>query len=290
MAVPDTMSDPMTLFGGSVGHIVWQAFLRADKDTVWLNGLKVATRPDVRGRTGADAVAIVTLDREPDGSYTAAGLRYLDDSSLGTTVLLTGGRATADASLLPLPLRSRHVIVPPAPLDAVPQAVNADRGQAAPPHAAHDTIPGSGSLQAVSLPAPANTLSATPALTVEPPMTPASIPVAPPHPIGLPAPDAAPSSPMASPTSQFMSDKGSAVTADPASAKAVALTQSASRARHVLTAASTRSPGMATITTMTQSTAAVPTPPAGVAAAPPPAQSGKSDARPARDTGLPPAD
>jgi hypothetical protein len=76
---PDPLfSNPAGYFGAAVSHLVLQAYVRIANGAVYLNGLKVAISPGVRGKTGEDNVAIVSLERKRDGNFTVVGLRYID--------------------------------------------------------------------------------------------------------------------------------------------------------------------------------------------------------------------
>jgi hypothetical protein len=69
-------TNPPAFFGASVSHLVVQGYVRVADGAVYLNGLKVTAGPGVNAQNGAGGVAIVSLERKPDGTFTAVGLRY----------------------------------------------------------------------------------------------------------------------------------------------------------------------------------------------------------------------
>jgi hypothetical protein len=75
----DTLSqDPRAFFGASVKHLVVQGLVRIANGAVALNGLKATAGSSLNARSGSSGIAIVSLERKPDGTYTAVGLRYTD--------------------------------------------------------------------------------------------------------------------------------------------------------------------------------------------------------------------
>jgi hypothetical protein len=76
---PDTLfADPARYFGASINRLVVQAFVQVDKGSVSLNGVKVHAASVVATEARRDGIAVVSLERGADGSYTAVGLRYAD--------------------------------------------------------------------------------------------------------------------------------------------------------------------------------------------------------------------
>jgi len=101
-------SSPTTYFGGTVNQLVLQAFVVTDDGSVWLNErLKVPAAPAVRQPQPMSGDAIVTLDRQPDGTFLATGLRYTKYPMVSPEVaMLTQAwhvRATPPLPVPPLP-------------------------------------------------------------------------------------------------------------------------------------------------------------------------------------------
>jgi hypothetical protein len=106
------MAGPGAYFGNAFTHFVLQAYVHVANGMVFLNGLTAAVGPAINGKTGADGLAIVSLERQRDGTFTAIGLRYVDhpewaprhtpDTSLRENPMApprTRGTGTAMASL-----------------------------------------------------------------------------------------------------------------------------------------------------------------------------------------------
>ena len=70
-------ANPADYFGSNAAHLVLEAFVHVTNGAIWLDGQKISTAPGVSG--GRNGLAIVTLDRKPDGTLTAVGLRYTRD-------------------------------------------------------------------------------------------------------------------------------------------------------------------------------------------------------------------
>jgi hypothetical protein len=71
------LEDPTRYFGISTDQMVVQAFVRVDRETVWLsNGLRFRAGSGVQGKGSDYRNAIVRLQRAADGSFTATELRY----------------------------------------------------------------------------------------------------------------------------------------------------------------------------------------------------------------------
>jgi hypothetical protein len=69
-------TSPAAFFGASVRNLVVQGYVRVANGAVHMNGLKATAGPGVNGQNDADGLAIVSLERKPDGTFTAVGLRY----------------------------------------------------------------------------------------------------------------------------------------------------------------------------------------------------------------------
>jgi hypothetical protein len=107
VALDPLFPNPAGYFGSSVRTVVLQAFVRVGDGAVWLNGMKVPLGPHVRGLAGPARLAVVSLERRPDGSYTAVRLRY---TNYRGTLLKTGSAAGAGWGSPPPPPR-----LPPMP-------------------------------------------------------------------------------------------------------------------------------------------------------------------------------
>jgi hypothetical protein len=73
-----SFADPAAYFDRSVNQIVVQAFVRVTNDRIWLNGAKIAAAPGVRQQARPGGIAIVSLQRQPAGSFAAVGLRFVE--------------------------------------------------------------------------------------------------------------------------------------------------------------------------------------------------------------------
>ncbi|HBK04790.1 MAG TPA: hypothetical protein DDZ81_02880 [Acetobacteraceae bacterium] len=94
-AAPDRLaSNPGDYFGPGVKHLVVEAFVRVTNGSVWLNGLKVHAAPGVSAAANTNGIAIVSLERTSDGSFTAVGVRYTHTRAIGA------GRAKASAGVV----------------------------------------------------------------------------------------------------------------------------------------------------------------------------------------------
>ena len=95
-------SNPAGYFGAAVNHLVLQGFVRVADGTVFLNGQKIAAGPGVSGKPGADRVAIVSLERKPDGNFIAVGLRYIDrDDAAPGAIRVPAGTSRGPATAPP---------------------------------------------------------------------------------------------------------------------------------------------------------------------------------------------
>jgi hypothetical protein len=87
-AVPDPLfTDPAGYFGAAVNRLVLQGFVRVEKGAVWMNGIKMKAAPSLHGRPGPETVAVIGLDRQPDGSFMATGLSYPNAAQVGSAVI-----------------------------------------------------------------------------------------------------------------------------------------------------------------------------------------------------------
>jgi len=78
IAADSLFSSPWDYFGSSAHQLVVQAFVRLDKGAISMNGAKVRCDLAASHQPRVNGLAVVSLRREPDGSYTAVGLRYGD--------------------------------------------------------------------------------------------------------------------------------------------------------------------------------------------------------------------
>jgi Domain of unknown function (DUF5666) len=109
-------ASPTTYFGGTVNQLILQAFVVIDGGSVWLNDvLKVPASPSVQQPQPMSGDAIVTLDRQPDGSFLATGLRYTKYPMASPDVaMLTQAWHVRSAPPLPVPPLPPLTIVPPS--------------------------------------------------------------------------------------------------------------------------------------------------------------------------------
>jgi hypothetical protein len=109
--VPDPLfADPAGFFGASVSHLVLQGFVRVEKGAVWLNGRKMNAVPSLHGRPGPEGTAVVVLDRQQDGSYSATGLSYMDNAGTGPAAMWNS--AIGGTYIAPPPERAVSVAAP----------------------------------------------------------------------------------------------------------------------------------------------------------------------------------
>lgn len=91
--------NPADYFGSAVKHLVVEAFVRVANGTVWLNGLKVNAAPGVGGAANTNGIAIVSLERKPDGRFTAVDVHYTDARAFGTgSAKVSAGMVRGDPS------------------------------------------------------------------------------------------------------------------------------------------------------------------------------------------------
>jgi hypothetical protein len=107
VALDPLFPNPAGYFGSSVHTLLLQAFVRVGDGAVWLNGMKMALGPHVRGLAGPARLAVVSLERRSDGSYTAVRLRY---TNYRGTLMKIGNAAGSAGSNPPPPPR-----LPPMP-------------------------------------------------------------------------------------------------------------------------------------------------------------------------------
>ena len=104
VALDTLFPNPALYFGPSVKHLMVEAFIKVADDGVWMNGQRLTPGPNLRGQPGPARIAVVSLERAPDGNYTAARLRYTDYR--GATYRGAGpgaGEAPPPPPLPPLP-------------------------------------------------------------------------------------------------------------------------------------------------------------------------------------------
>ena len=74
---PDTLSaSPAAYFGDSTNRLLIQAYVRREKGALSMNGATVPAVVALPGTAGSEGLAIVSLQRGPDGSYAVSDLRY----------------------------------------------------------------------------------------------------------------------------------------------------------------------------------------------------------------------
>jgi hypothetical protein len=74
---PDALfPNPADYFGASASRLIVQAYVRVDKGALSINGKNVIAGSAVSGLASHDGMAIVSLERGRDRSFTAVGLRY----------------------------------------------------------------------------------------------------------------------------------------------------------------------------------------------------------------------
>jgi Domain of unknown function (DUF5666) len=97
---PDTLlPNPGDYFGAAASHLIVQAFVQVNKGSVSMNGVKVSAGPVVSGQASHDGIAVVSLERGKDGSYSAVELRYAGYRGQTERPFRRGtGTRTSDAS------------------------------------------------------------------------------------------------------------------------------------------------------------------------------------------------
>ncbi|MEA2774573.1 MAG: hypothetical protein QOD93_7535 [Acetobacteraceae bacterium] len=208
--------NPGAYFGSSTTQLSVQAFVRVDKGSVSMNGVKVRSDPGVSEQTRPAGVAVVSLRRQPDGSFTAVGLRDGDYRGHTDKPVRGGG----DAGTLQTPQRNAHSSSPPPPAGdagsaasgSVPPGVVAGASSAMPgspsavqaPMAVVSNSPSAPGMPAAPPPSPVLlTPTPSPTPTPKPILTPTPTPVPTPIPTPTPTPAATPTptpTPMPTPT------------------------------------------------------------------------------------------
>jgi hypothetical protein len=97
---PDTLlPNPGDYFGAAASRLIVQAFVQVNKGSVSMNGVKVSAGPVVSGQASHDGIAVVSLERGADGSYSAVELRYAGYRGQTERPFRRGtGTRTSDAS------------------------------------------------------------------------------------------------------------------------------------------------------------------------------------------------
>lgn len=249
---------PAAYFGPATDHIVVQAFVRVAKGSVSMNGLKVRSADTVSGHAQA-GIAVVSLQRQPDGSYTAVDLRYGDYQGHTGQPVRGGSGAAADGS--PAAQKNGHA----ATMSQSPASSDIGPPAAAPVATAGITAdPYSVSASASSAQEPAKAQSAASVASVtpaEPSQTVAS-PAVTPVPVATPpvatTPAATSTAPSATVTKPAVTSPAPALTSFDTSKSAVSAATAAAAATP--SAASAASPPPATAAATPTSAAAATTP------------------------------
>lgn len=71
-------ADAVSYFGSAARRLVLETYTRTESGFIVIDDRRVPTGSGVAGKQARSGVAIVTLDRGPDGSFTAVGVRYTD--------------------------------------------------------------------------------------------------------------------------------------------------------------------------------------------------------------------
>lgn len=115
--------NPAAYFGAATNRLFVQAFVRVDKGSVSINGVPIKSAPAITGQDNENGLAIVSLLRQPDGSYTAVGLRYGDYEGRTSQPTAQGsGTGAGDpaprfaAAALPQPSVSQAALVITSPV------------------------------------------------------------------------------------------------------------------------------------------------------------------------------
>ncbi|HEY0184037.1 MAG TPA: DUF5666 domain-containing protein [Rhodopila sp.] len=111
---PDTLfPDPAGYFGPAANRLIVQAFVRVDRDTVLMNGMRIKAEPVVAGASGQAGIAVVSLERGQSGAFVVVGLRYPDGSGL-TGKAFRGDRSGGENGPPPVPNRSGNDSMAPS--------------------------------------------------------------------------------------------------------------------------------------------------------------------------------
>jgi hypothetical protein len=93
------LPNPGDYFGAAASHLIVQAFVQVNNGSVSMNGVKVSAGPVVSGEASHDGIAVVSLERGADGSYSAVELRYAGYRGQTERPFRRGtGTKTSDAS------------------------------------------------------------------------------------------------------------------------------------------------------------------------------------------------
>jgi hypothetical protein len=77
--VPNMLfADPSAYFGDPVTRLMVQAVIHVTDGQVWLNDVQIATAPTLHEPARESGIAVVSMERRPDGSFMAVGLRFLE--------------------------------------------------------------------------------------------------------------------------------------------------------------------------------------------------------------------
>lgn len=107
-------ANPAAYFGSSTNRLFVQAFVRIEKGSVSINGVSIKSAHIVAGEIPQDGMAIVSLQRQADGSYTAIDVRYGDYKGHTDGPGQGGaGARTSDGSQVPM--RLARAIIPASP-------------------------------------------------------------------------------------------------------------------------------------------------------------------------------
>ncbi len=109
--------DPAGYFSNEVNHLVLQAYVRVAAGAIYLNGLRLASDLAINGKPEADRLAIVSLERKPDGSFAAVGLHYADNG--GSAPGATRAPAAISRAFISSRPRSQPSMIPMAAADGL---------------------------------------------------------------------------------------------------------------------------------------------------------------------------
>ncbi|MGD0104242.1 MAG: DUF5666 domain-containing protein [Rhodopila sp.] len=166
VASDSLFSSPGDYFGSSASQLVVQAFVRVDKGSISMNGVRVRSDLVASHKPRVNGIGVVSLRREPDGSYTAVGLRYGDYR--GHTAPSDGTGAPSQA-----PPQSGVISGTPSSQQSTSGSVSPAYGPAATAGIAGHPNPVNGSALSAAIPATSTPAESTPVIAPGPP-TPAS--------------------------------------------------------------------------------------------------------------------
>ena len=175
---PDKLpADPAGYFGLAVDTMVMQAFVRPVAGAVWLNGTKLAAASTLKGSTGADGIAVVSLKRGPDGRFSAITLNP-DDFRVHATAAApsqdaANSKAAGQASALTQAATHHIALTPSSRIEATGAgAVTNFQPAAASAYLAHTSNP-----PVAALPAMPTVAMSLPSVVAQP--SPVALPVVP---------------------------------------------------------------------------------------------------------------